>query len=126
MARIIVDTSVIIDFIRYKDKSKTIFHKLNQNNDVYISIITHSELYAGKSVWEKSKARIILEKILSNLYIVGISENISILAGKISFEYNTSIVDAVIAATAISNKFPLATLNLKDFEKINGLSLYKV
>lgn len=51
---------------------------------------------------------------------VTISEN----AGKIRASYNVNLIDAVITATALTEKLPLATINTKDFEKIRGIRLY--
>lgn len=126
MSNILLGTSIIIDSIRQKDTSQTILHKLAQSeNELYISILTHTESYAGKSIWEKSEAKKALETILSGLKVLLLDENTSQRAGKIASKHSIGIVDAIIAATAISHKLTLATLNIKHFEKIKGLKLYK-
>jgi len=67
----------------------------------------------------------VLEKLLSNFEILPLEEKISKKAGQISAgNNNLEIVDAIIAATAISHKLDLVTLNVKDFEKINGIELF--
>lgn len=127
MAKILLDTSVIVDYLRRKDKERTILHLLAQDgNELYISIITHAECYAGKSIWESKDARNALEVFLSGLKILSLEEKISEKAGGIKAKYSTEIPDAVIAATAISHKLKLATLNTKDFEKIKGIKLLTV
>ena len=126
MAKILLDTSIIVDFLRQKDKSKTILYHLGRDKyDLCVSIITHTESYAGKSVWEKEDARQTLEILFSNIKILPLEEESSKKAGEIRARYGTNIVDAIIAATALFYKLELATLNIKDFENIKGMKLLK-
>lgn len=126
MAKILIDTSIIIDHLRLKDKKQTILYKLFQNDhQLFISILTYAESYAGKSIWQIKKAKTILKDILSSIKTLPIEENLSEKAGQISALYNVDIVDAIIAATALEHKLELVTLNIKDFEKIEGLKLRK-
>ena len=124
MTKLLLDTSVVIDFLRKKEKTETFLYKLSQE-DLYISIITHTELYCGKSVWEKKEAQLSLEKIFSGMSILPLETQISQQAGKIkAYNHDRSILDCVIAATALHHKLQLVTLNTKDFEKIRGLKIY--
>lgn len=126
MTKILVDTSIIVDFLRKKDRENTLFfHLTNDKYELYISIITHTECYAGKSVWESRQAMNELEILLGEIKILPLEENISKKAGEINAKYGTDILDAIIAATSIIHKLDLATLNTKDFEKINGIKLFK-
>lgn len=125
MANLLVDTSIIIDYLRQIDKSQTILVNLEGEFKVSISLITHTESYCGKSIWEKKSAKEILQKILSDIQTLPITEEISEKAGEIRARYETSITDAIVAATAIHHKLKLATLNLKDFEGIKSLKLFK-
>ncbi|MEK7616609.1 MAG: type II toxin-antitoxin system VapC family toxin [Patescibacteria group bacterium] len=127
MMGLLIDTSIILDFLRQKDKSKTIYIKLEQSQtNLYISIISPTELYSGKSIWEKNTAREDLELVLSGLQILKLDEIISKNAGELRAQYGLGIGDAIIAQTAIFHKLKLATLNVKDFEKIKGIKLYKL
>lgn len=123
--KILLDTSIIIDFIRQKDKTKTYFYKLalKKENSFHISIITKAELYAGQSVWKNAKARNDLEIILSKISISALTHIISINSGKFKALYGVDLIDGIIAATAITHKLPLATLNRKHFSKIPSLKL---
>ncbi|OGY10286.1 MAG: hypothetical protein A3F61_02045 [Candidatus Blackburnbacteria bacterium RIFCSPHIGHO2_12_FULL_41_13b] len=124
MTKLLLDTSVVIDFLRKKEKTETFLYKLSQE-DLYISIITHTELYCGKSVWEKKEAQSSLEKIFSGMSILPLETQISQRSGKIkAYNHDRSILDCVIAATALHHKLQLVTLNTKDFEKIRGLKIY--
>lgn len=125
MPKILIDTSIIIDFLRQKDKKNTLLYCFGrQKYQLYASIITHAESYAGKSIWENKQALEILEKLFSNIKILPLEEKISKKAGRISAKNGLEIVDAIIAATALSSELDLATLNIKDFKKIKGLKLY--
>lgn len=78
MNKILLDSSILVDFLRVKDKKSTSFYKLvNKPYQLYISIVTHSELYAGKSVWEKKTARDELETLLSRMRIINLDEALS-------------------------------------------------
>src|SRR3990167_8875379 len=117
MTKLLLDTSVVIDFLRKKEKTETFLYKLSQE-DLYISIITHTELYCGKSVWEKKEAQLSLEKIFSGMSILPLETQISQRAGKIkAYNHDRSILDCVIAATALHHKLQLVTLNTKNFLK---------
>lgn len=124
--RLLVDTSVIIDFLRQKQKQNSWFYTLaEQNHQLAASIITHTELFAGKSAWATPRAKKELEEIFSGLTLLSLSREISMLAGKIRAWQKTDLVDAIIAATAVKEKMALVTLNPKHFRKIRGLRLVK-
>lgn len=127
MSSILLDSSVIVDFLRVKDKGATLFKKIIDRTDrLYISIITHTELFAGKSAWERPEAQEDLQNILSEMDILPLDENLSLKAGEIRAKYDLHIADAITAATASKYGLELATLNIKDFKKIKGLKLAKI
>jgi len=125
MKRVLLDTSVIIDFLRRKDKDKTLLFVLAQQEiNLYISIITHTELYAGKSVWENKNAKEELETLFSGMKILPLEHNISQKAGEIKAKYNLNLLDAIVAATSILHSLELVTLNIKDFDKVKEINLF--
>lgn len=125
MTEVVVDTSVLIDFLRSDKKPESFFFQLVESElKLYISIITHSELFSGKSVWESRKAKKELNILLSGLEVIPLGENQSRLAGQIRAEASIDLIDAIIAATALVQDAYLATLNLKDFDKVDSLQLY--
>ena len=124
MKKILLDTSIIVDFIRREDKANTeLVKSIKEGYQLSCSIITHSELYAGKSIWEKPEAREELITILSGIEILPISETISEQAGQLKATTQTNLFDALIAATALKRKLTVLTLNSKDFKKITGLKV---
>ena len=125
MDELLLDTSIIIDFLRRKDKeNSTLFTLVQEKRKLAISIITHTELYAGRSVWERKEALEELEKLFSGVNILPLQEEVSRKAGEIKAKFGVGLLDAIIAATALTNKLDLATLNIKDFEKIKVVSIY--
>lgn len=125
MNKLLLDTSVIIDFLRRKDKDNSLLYKLSEE-ELSISIITHTELLAGKSIWEKKEIRDVLSTLLGGMRIIPLAENISEKAGYIrAYNQSSSLIDSIIAATAMSIDCKLVTLNTKDFKNIEGLNLYK-
>ena len=103
------------------------FIKLQQDQTkLFVSIITHTECFSGKSIWEKKEAMEALNLLFSNLKILPLDEKVSQKAGEIRAYSSNNLGDAVIAATALVYKLELATLNIKDFAKIKGLKLASV
>lgn len=121
---LLLDTSVLVDFLRQRNKEKTRLYQLaGAHKDMGISIITHAELYAGKSVWESARAQRELAALLSGLMLIPITSEISQQAGQLRARSGVHLLDALIAATALSYRIPLATINAKDFASIRGLKM---
>ena len=118
MKKILIDTSVIIDFLRRKNKEQTLFYALAKNKSgLYISIITHTEFFEGKSVWENENARNELNTIFSGLRIFPLEIEISQKAGEIRAHYKTDLLDAIIAATSLITWLRISHLQFKAFPK---------
>lgn len=127
MKQVLVDSSVLIDFLRRSDKTDTIlFNLVSQQYQLYASIITHTELFSGKSVWEKKLARDELKKLFSGITFLSLDEAISEKSGQIKAKSEINLLDAIIGATAILTQLKLVTLNVKHFSKIKQLKLLKI
>lgn len=123
MTEVLLDTSVLIEFLRAKGKKTAFEQLLARGWRPAISFITLAELWAGKSVWESKEKTAVLEKLLSGMRVILPAAEVLKLSGKLKAEYGISLLDAFIAAEALQKKLPLATLNQKDFGKIKGLKL---
>lgn len=123
---VIVDTNIIIEHLRTKEKESSLVHLLETNSkeEFAISILTIQELYEGKSTRNQDQEEKLLATI-SPLKIVPYTYEIAQLAGEIARDQkpNIQFVDAAIAATAILNNCQLLTLNKKDFYQIKELEL---
>jgi predicted nucleic acid-binding protein len=123
---ILIDTSIIVDFLRQKDKRGSWFYKLSHDNDsLAISILTHAELYSGKSVYESQKNKRYLDSIISRLNIVVLDLPISTLGARLRAKSGVDLLDCLIGATAIRGGYQLATLNSKHFKEMKNLKLLK-
>jgi tRNA(fMet)-specific endonuclease VapC len=123
--KILIDSSVIIDFLRRKDKENTLFAKLVEKYDLVVSLISVTELYSGKSIQEQETAKKILDDIISGMEIYIPNIEIALFAGSLRAKYQLSLADSYIASTAIVNDFSLTTLDTKDFSKIKDLKMIK-
>lgn len=125
MKKVLVDTSVLVEFLRIKEK--TVYREvLSKGWRPVVSFITPAELWAGRSAWEDKGKTKALEKLLSAIEIVFPQASTLKLSGKLRAHYQISLLDAFIAACAIEEKLPLFTLNLRDFKKIKGVNLFKI
>ena len=124
---ILLDTSVLIEMFRAKDKTATFFYRLsNDNNDFAVSILTHYEIFRGSN----SVQDFFWTNFLKNVSVIPfdlISSNEAIGIYKLLKKQNQIIdlADLLIAATAIAHNLCLATLNLKHFCKIPNLHILK-
>ena len=120
---ICLDTSVLIDFYRKKNKSKSLFFKLTERYVFFaIFAVTEYELRIGNS----NEQNIFWDDFFSRVIVLPFDTKIVKHAVRIYKQLKQQnklidIPDIMIAATALQNNIPLATLNQKHFERINGL-----
>ena len=70
-------------------------------------------------------ARAELAEVFSGLSILPLDDAISEQAGNIRAKTGSDLLDAIVAATALIHRLELETLNVKDFQNIERLSLYQ-
>ena len=122
--RVVVDTSVVIDYLRRKDKENCLFARLRGVVDMVISFITVTELYSGKSSRNPKGMKLIEEIIAScETKLVGLEDAAKV--GEIRRDYQLSLGDCFVAQLAMNEKLPLATLDKKAFAKIIGIKLWE-
>ncbi|MBN2444041.1 MAG: type II toxin-antitoxin system VapC family toxin [Spirochaetales bacterium] len=123
---VLCDTNILIEFFKKNVKTKELLSGIG-NQHISISSITLMELLVGAR--DKQELQKIY-KTIQNTSLLHITENISLLSVELINEYTKShgllIPDALIAATAIINKIPLLTYNIKDFKFIRNLELYNL
>lgn len=121
---IIVDTSILIDLFRKTDKSNALVSLVRQGYTYSISAITEYEIYTGTT----SSQIDFWDNFLAKTTVLTFDKAVAKVAVDINKELKRKrklidIADLFIAATAISNNLPLATLNKKHFERIDGLTI---
>ncbi len=121
----LLDSSIIIEYFRKVNKSKTILYKLSEQYHFCISIITVFEIKIGLKTARQWNDYKVLTKNIEILPIdeLCINEAVTIYHNLKEKNNLIELSDLLIAATAISNSLPLATLNLKHFEKIVDIKL---
>ena len=119
MTSFLVDTDVLIDFLRgYAPAVQWMGERRNQP---LVSVITIAELRAGMRAGEESA----LETLFDALVAIPVDERIAGCAGDLRREFGpshgTGLADALIAASSIMNKARLVTLNAKHYPMMKGL-----
>jgi len=122
---ILLDSSVLIELFRKKDKGKTLFYNLSKSNtELAISTISYYEIGIGnRKAHEKY-----WDNLCEHLIILPFDKNcadkaISIYLGLLKSNKIIDFADILIGATALSYDIPLATLNIKHFNRIEELNL---
>ena len=115
---ILVDTSILIDLFRKSDKANsTLIALVKQGYNYCISAITEYEIYTGSLLGQLD----FWNKFLQITKVLPFIKK----AARAAVEINTqakrnrkqiAIPDLFIAATAMANGLPFATLNKKHFE----------
>jgi predicted nucleic acid-binding protein len=122
---LLIDTSIIIDHLRKKNKKKSRYYHIVDKYALFISTITVFELYAG-AVNDQKKQDIL--NILEYVTILPFTTTTAQKSGELylSLLKENQVIeskDLFIAATALSNGMPLMTLNLKHFERVKELNV---
>ena len=122
----VVDTSVLIEHIRAKDKLSTTLYHLPNNEKFFVSSVSLYELYMGATDKEKEHD---VREFTKYLSILPFTEVVAFKAAQIynQLKKQNNLIefrDIFIAATCIVNDLPLVTLNKKHFKRIIGLNIY--
>jgi predicted nucleic acid-binding protein len=87
----------------------------------YISVINRIELLGFKGLIKNESEA--LSSFISNAFIFDLEEEIILETINIRKNYSIKLPDAIIAATCLVNGLDILTLNVKDFENIEGLKV---
>lgn len=122
---ILLDSSIIIEYFRKEKKSKSILYQLSGKYRFCLSTITIFELKIGLKTERQWKDYRTLIKDIEILPIdeFCIDETVNIYHHLKKQNKLIELADLLIAATAITNSLPLATLNTRHFENIKAIEL---
>lgn len=121
----LVDTTILIDYFRKTDKGRSkLIALFDQGYDFSISAITYYEVYSGATsaqlaFWTSMLAR--TKVLFFNQVVAQAAVGVNTMLKR--KRKQIGIADLFFAATAISSNLPLATLNRKHFDRIEGLTL---
>ncbi len=117
---LLLDTCVLIDFLRGKPEAKAFLDSLN--HIPFLSAMTVAELYGGVREGEERKR---LDTLVSLFHVVSINDAIGKKGGLYRRKYHGShgvgLIDAVIAATAEEIDADVVTMNKKHFPMTSRL-----
>ncbi len=121
----LIDTDIIIEYLRSENKTLTTLIKLLQRFDVFISSITEFELYLGAKTEAHFKD---LDILFTEMEVLPFDFGCGQIAANIWKELrikhqHIEINDIFIDSIAIHNDMWLYTLNKKHFQPIKELKL---
>ncbi len=121
----VVDTSIFIDFLRAKDKTKTALFQIPDATQISISSVTLYELLMGAYSPDKVND---IKLLTEDLPVLPFNEDVAHKAADIYHQLRQvnkmiEFRDIFIAATALVYNLPVKTLNKKHFARISGLSV---
>lgn len=110
----LVDTDVLIDFLRGRPEAREFVAGLPR--DAAVSAITVAELFVGV---REGDERVALAAMLSTFRVLPLDVDIAAQGGLLRRDFGKShgvgLNDALIGATALAHDIPLATLNIKHY-----------
>jgi predicted nucleic acid-binding protein len=122
---VVVDSCVFIEYFRSKNKENTLFEKLlRQRQRLYVSAVAKYEVLSG--TYERDLSE--WQRIFENITVLAFDDTTIMTARDVyrQLKQDRKLIDTsdiLIAATAIVNDLPLATLNRHHFERIQDLRL---
>lgn len=123
--RVLIDTSIVIEYLRSHNRAQTTFTKLFNDNELYLSPISVFELFNGATSEAKKQD---VENICQQVIVLDFSLETAKIASEIYLDLRTKnklieFRDILIAATSLQYTLPVATLNKKHFERVEWLIL---
>lgn len=126
----LVDTDYVADYLKGYKTATTLLQKLLPQG-LRISIITFAEVYEGIYFGHNRQAHEAgFRQFLTTTPVLGVTRSVAHQFALIRGDLRTkgSLIldpDLYIAATAIHHHLTIVTRNLKDYERIPHLKLYK-
>jgi len=122
---VLADTSLLIDFFRKSDKSKSQLITLIREGYTFCNcVITEYEIYSGATAQQLEYWKEFLKKIsVIHLDQAAVKEAVNINNQLKAKSKQIDLAGLFIAAIAVSNNLPVATLNKKHFARIENLLL---
>ncbi len=119
----LIDTDVIIWYLKGNEKAKAAIEKLSTFS---ISVITYMELVQGmRNQRELRELRRALKDWKANILYIDeeISSKAMFLVERHFLSDSMRLADALIASTALTNGLPILTANDKHYKVVNQLKL---
>jgi len=117
MTTYLLDTTVLVDYFRGRERAKLLLERLvDEGHTLALCGINVAELFAGLPEKQRPLAR----ELIDTLNYLGVPPGVAELAGTVRFEaarqgITIHLPDAIIAAVAMANSAILVTANVRDF-----------
>ncbi len=128
MAGYLVDTDVLVDFLRQRAPAVAFLRELAPE-DSYVSVVSYAELYEGVARSRRPvEEQVRVERLTATANILGVDLDTARTFGQLRAELRSrgrmiADFDLLIAATAIRNDLTLVSRNERDFGRIDRLRL---
>lgn len=123
--KLVVDTSIIIDYLRGGDSWDHVLGSVEGEGIFFLPTIVIFELFSGKSTRNTTTVQRITS-FLNYFQKIELTESIAKRAGEIYRDLSITfqVPDYIIAASALEIGGTVITLNKRHFQQITGLSVY--
>ncbi len=119
----LLDTNILIYYFNDDPAVQSIFEEILAGDLVgYYCPISWVELLCYPELTEAEAS--LMREFLRTLSCVSLTEVVLDCAAEIRGNYRVRLADALIAACALTESYTLVTRNLKDFRRIDGLSVF--
>ena len=117
----IVDSNVLIDAIRNRQPALRFLEGAADAGALWSSVVVRSELWVGSRSGEDDRIEDLIGRITWHDVTPSIADSAGRLGAPYRLTHHLSMVDLIIAATAIELGGTVATLNVRDFPMFPGL-----
>ncbi len=124
----IIDTDVCIDFLNGRDFAVKLFEDILNNNNCYVSILTHYELLKGAQSKSQRKT---IQEFVNLIDVINLDDDIIKTGAEFYRNYRKkgitlSTVDCLIMATAKEKNLKIITRNIKHYPEKELLSEFSL
>ena len=118
--KFLIDTNIIFGIFADRVAARRL--EILFESGICVSIVTYMETLGWQNITQKEIGE--FNDFFANVHIFEINSSIVEKTVAIKQKLKIKLPDAIIAATAIVNNLTLATRNVKDFNKIDGLKIW--
>jgi tRNA(fMet)-specific endonuclease VapC len=135
---VVLDSRIIVAAERRGHTVREILEQVKASQgeiEIGLSVVTIAELvhgaYRTKTQGQQQRRLEFIERLSSDVLVYPVTLSIARLAGRIEGQQEAlgvqfTFEDLLIGATALHLGYEVATLNLRDFQRIPGLSVIKL